>query len=72
MLLDHWTAENPVDMTAKGVTKTIWKNELRAENHFWDTLDGNVLAASFEGVSEIAKRKPVSPKPRKTISAEYF
>jgi len=72
MLLDHWTAESPVDVTAKGVTKTIWKNELRAENHFWDTLDGNVLAASFEGVSEIVKRNAAPKKPRKTIQAEYF
>jgi len=72
MLLDHWTSETPHDMTTKGCTKTIWKNEARGENHFWDTLDGNVLAASFEGVSEIAKAAQTIVKPRRTNHPEAF
>lgn len=75
MFADHCMAERPLDVTAKGNTVTVWKR-LSRENHYWDTLIGNMVAASIGGceLKSVfkAKPKPRRPAPRRNYGASQL
>jgi len=81
MLIEHFVAEFPVRVEARGRSVDEWKSVAR-ENHWWDCLVGCAVAASITGLeppsSEGAFRKrkkiaiPAGPDGRRKIVTKRY
>jgi hypothetical protein len=73
LLCLHLASEYPTATEAKGNAVNVWARRPDRENHLWDTLVGNAVAASLEGLSPLAAFgggvKP-PPKRRRMSMAE--
>ena len=56
-IAEHFTSEYPVETSARGRTVNEWKLRPGRDNHWWDCLVGNAVAASMLGSSPINKVK---------------
>jgi hypothetical protein len=73
LLADHLTAEQPVDVEAKGRKVVEWKvRPGRPDNHWFDGLVGCGVAASIQGASlkEVAHRAPAKPAGKRVRLSE--
>jgi hypothetical protein len=70
LLADHYYAEEPVEVTAKGRTIHEWKwKPGRPDNHYWDNLIGSAVAGSMLGASFGAEiEKPQFRRKRGKVS----
>lgn len=65
MIADHWSAERAVRVEAKGRTVDEWSLPAsKHDNHWWDCLVGNFVAASIAGI----KKESQSNVVRRVIS----
>jgi hypothetical protein len=66
----HLTAETSMQVTARGNTIDVWACRPDRDNHLGDTLVGNCVAASLEGLSPLAALagKPVERQKRARLS----
>jgi hypothetical protein len=71
MLADHVSAEKPVKTEAVGRVVYEFTNANNQDNHLFDCLVGNFVAASMCGVSRESER-PVVAKPRKKKKVTYL
>lgn len=64
LFADHCCAEDPVEMTAKGRTVTVWRHKTaKPDNHWWDCLvgsavGGSMLGAAIPGMQAAHRRNP--------------
>jgi hypothetical protein len=66
LLLDHLCSERPTLVTANGRSATQWElSVVGRDNHWWDCLVGNAVAANMLGITPPGM--PV-PKVRKKVS----
>lgn len=66
MLADHYSAEYPLRVTARGRTIDEWQLRPNRDNHFWDSLILCYVAAAVKGARPAGlPGKPTKPKKRK-------
>jgi hypothetical protein len=69
LLSDHWTAEYPLRSESKLRVAEEWKLIPGRDNHWWDSIVGAAVGASYHGISGVgAASQPV--RKRREYSAE--
>jgi len=69
ILSDHFTAESPTLVTAKGRSVEEWRKRVgRTENHYFDVAVMNMVAASMIGIAIDPHKKVRKPTVNKKIS----
>ena len=70
LLALHLTSEYPTRTEAKGNTVDVWGRFPDRDNHMWDCLIGNAVAASLEGLNPLAALGggTTTAGPRKRVS----
>lgn len=74
MLADHLCVEKRTKMTNEKTGRTVyeWRAPPTADNHFFDALVGNCVAASILGASLQGVHTPAKPKKKKVSYSEMY
>lgn len=71
LLADHFTAEYSIQTVGRGRVVDEWKETKGRDNHWWDCIVGNAVAASIQGVRLGTVEAPRAPKKRVRWSELY-
>jgi len=76
MLVDHLTAEYPIEVEGRGRRVEEWKDRPNRDNHWWDCLVGCAVAASVQGLTWSAQAAaggtPPPKKLKKKLDIEHL